>query len=196
MPIDHIETQRLRIRSFQPNDWQAVYDYTSDPAVMMYIPEGLGAGTDQGIVEPFTPEQARAFVADNMSEQAHFVAVLLKRTDMLVGHMQFHSWFAPQTYEIGWVFNRAYHGQGYATEAALALLQYGFESLHLHRIIATCQPENVASWRVMEKLGMRREAHFRKCIRRPDNRWWDEYFYALMEEEWFNANKTYVGRRL
>ena len=179
MPIDHIETQRLRIRPFQRNDWQAVYDYASDPAIMMYIPEG-----------PFTLEQAKAFVADNMGEQAHCVAVLLNTDDMLVGHMQFHPWFAPQTYEIGWVFNGAYHGHGYATEAATALLQYGFEALHLHRIIATCQPENVASCRVMEKLGMRREAHFRKCIRLPDNRWWDEYFYALLEEEWFTANKT------
>lgn len=185
MPIDHIETQRLRIRSFQRNDWQAVYDYTSDPAVMMYIPEGS-----------FSLEQAEAFVADNLDEQARAVAVLLKTDDLLVGHMLFHPWFAPQTYEIGWVFNRAYHGQGYATEAALALLQYGFESLHLHRIIATCQPENVASWRVMEKLGMRREAHWRKCIRRPENQWWDEYFYALLEEEWFKANKTSLGRRL
>jgi len=179
MPIDHIETQRLRIRSFQPNDWQAVYDYTSDPAVMACIPEG-----------PFTPEQTKVFVADNMGEQAHFVAVLLKTDDLLVGHMEFHPWFAPQTYEIGWVFDRAYHGQGYATEAAMALLQYGLETLHLHRIIATCQPENVASCRVVEKLGMRREAHFRKCIRRPDNGWWDEYFYALLEEEWFKAAKT------
>jgi ribosomal-protein-alanine N-acetyltransferase len=179
MPIKHIETQRLRIRSFQPNDWQAVYDYTSDPAVMMYIPEG-----------PFTPEQAKAFVADNMGEQARFVAVLLKTGDMLVGHMEFHPWFAPQTYEIGWIFNRACHGHGYATEAAMALLQYGFETLRLHRMIATCQPENIASCRVMEKLGMRREAHFRKCIRRPDNQWWDEYFYALLEEEWFKANDT------
>ncbi len=185
MPIDHIETQRLRIRPFQPNDWQAVYDYTSDPAVMMYIPEG-----------PFTPEQAKAFVAENMGEQARAVTVLLKTGDMLVGHMVFHPWFAPRTYEIGWVFNGAYHGHGYATEAAMALLQYGFERLHLHRIIATCQPENVASWRVMEKLGMRREAHFRKCIRRADNGWLDEYFYALLEEEWFEANKTQLGRRL
>ena len=178
MAIDNIATQRLRIRSFQPNDWQAVYDYTSDPAVMMYIPEG-----------PFTPEQAKAFVADNMGEQARAVAVLLKTDDMPIGHMDFHPWFAPKTHEIGWVFNRAYQGQGYATEAAMALLHYGFEALRLHRIIATCQPENVASWRVMEKLGMRREAHFRKCIRRPDNRW-DEYFYALLEEEWFKANET------
>src|SRR5215210_7199165 len=134
MPIDHIETQRLRIRPFQRNDWQAIYDYTSDPAVMMYIPEG-----------PFTLEQAKAFVADNMGEQAHFVAVLLNTDDLLVGHMEFHPWFAYKTFEIGWVFNRAYHGYGYATEAAMALLQYGFETLHLHRIIATCQPENVAS---------------------------------------------------
>jgi [ribosomal protein S5]-alanine N-acetyltransferase len=111
MPIGHIETQRLRIRSFQPNDWQAVYDYTSDPAVMAYIPEG-----------PFTPEQAKAFVAENMGEQAHLVAVLLKIDDILVGHMEFHPWFASQTYEIGWVFNRAYHGQGYVTEAAMTLL--------------------------------------------------------------------------
>jgi [ribosomal protein S5]-alanine N-acetyltransferase len=179
MPIGHIETQRLRIRSFQRNDWQAVYGYTSDPAVMRYIPE-----------EPFTPEQAKAFVADNMGEQARFVSVLLKTDDMLVGHMEFHPWFASRTYEIGWVFDRAYHGQGYATEAAMALLRYGFEALHLHRIVATSQPENVASWRVMERMGMRREAHFRKCIGRADNRWWDEYFYALLEEEWFEASKT------
>ena len=175
----HIETPRLRIRSFQRSDWQAVYDYTSDQAVMAYIPEG-----------PFTAEQARAFVADNTGEQARAVAVLRKADDMLVGHMPFHPWFAPRTYEIGWVFNRAYHGHGYATEAATALLQYSFEALHLHRIIATCQPENVASCRVMEKLGMRREAHFRKCIKRPNKEWWDEYFYALLEEEWFEANKA------
>jgi ribosomal-protein-alanine N-acetyltransferase len=85
---------------------------------MAYIPEGQ-----------FTPEQAKAFVAENMGEQARAVAVLLKTADMLIGHMVFHPWFAPQTYEIGWVFNRAYHGQGYATEAAMALLQYGFEAL-------------------------------------------------------------------
>jgi [ribosomal protein S5]-alanine N-acetyltransferase len=179
MPIDYFETQRLRIRSFQRNDWQALYDYTSDSALMVYIPEG-----------PFSPEQAKAFVADNMGEQVRALAVLLKRADILIGHMDFHPWFAPQTYEIGCVFNRAYHGQGYATEAAVALLKYGFEVLRLHRIIATSQPENVASWRVMQKLGMRREAHFRKCIRSQEDRWWDEYVYALLEEEWFEANET------
>ena len=59
MPIGYIETQRLRIRSFRGNDRQALYDYTSDPAVMMYLPEG-----------PFIPEQAKVFVAGNMGEPA------------------------------------------------------------------------------------------------------------------------------
>ena len=58
------------------------------------------------------------------------------------------------------------------------MLRYGFETLRLHRVIATCQPENPASWRVMEKLGMRREGHFRKGHVLHADTWWDEYFYA------------------
>ena len=103
----------------------------------------------------------------------------------MIGHLVFHPWFAPRTYEIGWLLGKAYHGHGYATEAAAAMLKYGFEDLLLHRVIATCQPENVPSYRVMEKIGMRKEGWFRKCIYRDDQTWWDEYFYALLEEEWF-----------
>ena len=54
-------------------------------------------------------------------------------------------------------------------------------------MVATCQPENTPSWRVMEKLGMQREGHLRKCIYRRE-KWWDEYFYAILEEEWFAAH--------
>ena len=172
MTIGHIETHRLRIRSFQPNDWQAVYDYTSDPDVMMYIPEG-----------PFTPEQAKAFVADNMSEQAHFVAVLLKTADMLVGHMEFHPWFASQTYEIGWVFNRAYHGYGYATEAAEEVVRYGFEDLALNRIHAKHFGSNPASGRVMRKVGMSLEG-----VRPEHYKKWETYEdrvdYGLLVRDW------------
>jgi len=51
-------------------------------------------------------------------------------------------------------------------------------------IIATCQPENEASWKLAEKAGMRREGFFRKCIYKEDGIWWDEYFYAILENEW------------
>ena len=71
----------------------------------------------------------------------------------------------------------------------------GFETLGLHRVIATCQPENTASWRVMEKLGMRREAHFRKGHYRGAT-WWDEYFYALLAKEWPSASSVSVNSSL
>ena len=173
MRIDPLETPRLRVRPLEAADWAAVHAYASDPDVMTYIPEG-----------PMTEEQARAFVAENAGDEARAVAVVLRSSGELIGHMPFRPWFAPRTFEIGWVLDRRHHGRGYATEAARALLRYGFEEMGLHRMIATCQPENVPSWRVMEKLGMRREAHFRKCLYRGGAVWWDEYFYALLEEEW------------
>ncbi|MGH2617335.1 MAG: GNAT family N-acetyltransferase [Thermomicrobiales bacterium] len=176
MLTEPIETDRLRIRRFARDDWQAVHAYTADAGVMTYRPEGV-----------MTEEQTRQFVAEQMGEDAQSFAVDLLAEDRLIGHMDFHPWFGPRTYEIGWCLNPRFHGQGYATEAAAALLRYGFETLRLHRIIATCQPENVPSWRVMEKLGMRREAHFRKAHLRDETTWWDEYFYALLAEEWFRA---------
>ena len=187
MRIAPLETPRLRVRQLAPADWPAVHAYASDPDLMRFIPEG-----------PLTEEQARAFVAENAGDDARAFAVVLRSGGELIGHMLFHPWFGPRTFEIGWVLDRRHHGQGYATEAARALLRHGFETLGLHRVIATCQPENVASWRVMEKLGMRREAHFRKCLHRGGATWWDEYFYALLEEEWPAATTPparYAGSR-
>ena len=168
-----IATERLLLRQFEPGDWPQVLEYTADPSVMTYIPEGV-----------FTADNARTFVAANSSEGAEAYAIVRMGEEGVIGHMVFHPWFAPRTYEIGWVLHTAYHGRGYATEAARALLKYGFETLGLHRVIATCQPENSPSYRVMEKLGMRREAFFRQCIYRGGDKWWDEYFYAMLEEEW------------
>lgn len=172
MTFAPIHTDRLLIRTFQPGDTAAVATYTTQTAVMTYIEEGV-----------MTVEQTAVFVQQHASEGGAYP--VLRQTDgQLIGHLSFHSWFAPHTYEIGWVFHPDYQRQGYATEAARALLEYGFATLQLHRVIATCQPENPASYRVMEKLGMRREGHFRQCIYRGDEVWWDEYFYAILANEW------------
>jgi ribosomal-protein-alanine N-acetyltransferase len=179
--IDPLVSARLRVRQLEPGDWAAVHAYASDPAVMAYIPEGT-----------MSEQQARAFAAENAGEEARAFAVVLASSGELIGHMFFHPWFGPRTFEIGWVLHPRHHGHGYATEAARALLRYGFEELALHRVIATCQPENAPSWRVMEKLAMRREAHFRKCMHRGGTTWWDEYFYAVLEEEWL---ATYPAQR-
>ncbi len=162
------------MRAVAIDDWPAIHRYMSDPVVTAWLPEGV-----------LNEEQSRAFASKNAGDKAEAIAVLIRDSNELIGHMVFHPWVAPHTYEIGWAFSREHQRRGYATEAARSLLAYAFESLQCHRVIATCQPENVASWRVMEKLGMRREGYFRKCILRETGEWWDEYFYAILEEEFF-----------
>lgn len=174
MKFTRIETGRLLLRPFQLDDWRTVYHYMSDAAVVTYLPEGQ-----------MSEAQASDFVAKNVDQPFDALAVILRSEGTLIGHLVYHPWFAPQTFEIGWVFHPGYHCRGYATEAACALLEYAFTTQKLHRVIATCQPENTASYRVMENIGMRREAHFQKCIHRGGDEWWDEYFYAILAEEWF-----------
>lgn len=169
-----LETERLLIRRFEPNDWQAVYAYTRRAKVMEFIEESA-----------LTEKQTKKFVKKNAGDDAIAYPVILKSNDKLIGHMIFHPWYVPRMLEIGWVIHPAFHNKGYATEAAQALLEYSFRKLKAHRVLAICQPENPASYRVMEKLGMRREAHFRKFVDRGNNEWWDEYLYAILEEEWF-----------
>jgi RimJ/RimL family protein N-acetyltransferase len=168
-----LETPRLTLRRFTASDGPAVHRYLGDPVVTRWLPEGL-----------LDEAGAQAFV-DRNAGRLKAVAVIERASGELVGHMDYHPWFVRDTHEVGWAIGRAYQGRGYATEAARALLAHAFETLRCHRVVATCQPENVASWRVMDKLGMRREAHFRQVLPRESSEWWDEYFYALLAEEYF-----------
>jgi len=175
MLLQSIETERLHIRPFKADDWPAVYDYMSNPEVTAWLSEGL-----------LDEDGARAFVAENLGDEARNYAVLLRGGERPIGHMAYHPWHGPRMYEVGWVIHPGHQGRGYATEATAALVHHSFTVLDAHRVIATCQPQNPASWRIMEKLGMRREAHFLKCIQRDETTWWDEYFYALLADEWRN----------
>ncbi|KAB2334558.1 GNAT family N-acetyltransferase [Cytobacillus depressus] len=172
-----IETDRLIIRDFEFKDWHAVYKYTSDTTVMKYIPE-----------EVFSEEDAKEFIMKNIGKKAEKFPVIVKDEKILIGHMVLEKYFGEHTYEIGWVFNPDYQNKGYASEAAKAMLKFGFEKMKLHRIVATCQPENTPSYRVMEKIGMRREGYFKKCIPKG-NEWWDEYYYAILEQEWGESDE-------
>ncbi|VXC44351.1 GCN5 family acetyltransferase (fragment) [Aeromicrobium sp. 9AM] len=86
--------------------------------------------------------------------------------------------------EIGWVVDPAHHGQGFATEAIEALFRICFDGLGLRRVIAICFTANEPSWRLMERLGMRREAHHVKDSLHREHGWQDGYVYALLAEEW------------
>lgn len=171
--FEALQTARLALRPITAADWPAIHRYMSDANVTRWLPEGT-----------LSEEQAQAFAARNAGGDAKAIAVIERASDQFVGHMVFHPWFGPATQEIGWVIAADRQGRGYATEAARALLDYAFTTLGSHRVIATCQPENPASWRVMEKLGMRREAHFRRALHQTNGEWWDEYFYALLADEY------------
>jgi RimJ/RimL family protein N-acetyltransferase len=86
--------------------------------------------------------------------------------------------------ELGWVLDPAHTGHGYATEAVTEMLRLGFEEIGLRRIVAYCFADNEASWRLMERVGMRREIHTRAESLHRSGRWLDGYGYAILADEW------------
>jgi ribosomal-protein-alanine N-acetyltransferase len=171
-----IETERLLLRDFTPLDEADVHEYACDPLVSRYDSWG-----------PNTDAQTHGFLLERLNEQARWprddvtLAAELRSSRKVIGTVRL--WVADaenRSGEIGYTFNRAYWGNGYATEAASALLDRAFSHLRLHRIVATCDTRNTASWRVMEKIGMRREAHLIKD-KYQKGEWRDSYLYAANE---------------
>jgi RimJ/RimL family protein N-acetyltransferase len=85
---------------------------------------------------------------------------------------------------LAWVLDPAHQGRGLATEAVRALVDAAFANLALHRVTAECTADNTASWRLMERLGMRREAHHVRAELYADGVWRDGLTYAVLAEEW------------
>jgi RimJ/RimL family protein N-acetyltransferase len=96
---------------------------------------------------------------------------------------------------IGYTINRDYWRNGYTTEAAAALLELGFTDAALHRITSWCTPENTGSWKVMEKIGMRREGHEREAVWFK-GKWHDWLRYALLDYEWFQRQSALRQSRM
>jgi RimJ/RimL family protein N-acetyltransferase len=173
-----INSTRLSLRQFKEQDFKALFEYLSNPIIYRFE---LG--------EPVSLEKARK-LAYERSQNNVFWAVTLKRTKELIGHLYFKQKELNEflTWELGYIFNPSFHNNGYATEASLTLIRYGFEHWGIHRGIANCNPENVASWRVMEKIGMKREGYLRKNVffRRDNNGsplWTDTYKYTILKED-------------
>lgn len=170
-----MESERLYIRPFAADDADDLYAYLSRERVVRYEP-----------YPPFTREQAAAEAARRAADP-HFHAVVLKDSGRVIGNL----YFAPgefDTWELGYLFHDAYWGRGYAAEACRTLLTDALTRPHVHRVIALCNPENTASWRLMERLGMRREGTFIRNVwfSRDENGhpvWQDTYQYAILREE-------------
>ena len=172
-------TDRLILRRFVPEDFEAYRAYRSLPEIYRYL-----------YSDPPSEEEMRerfdASFNTRLSDDGDILrcAVVRREDDALVGQVSLKiANKAALQAEVGYMFNPAYAGKGYATEAAAAIITLGFEKFGFHRIFARLDAKNAGSIGVVERLGMRREAHLIENDR-FNGIWGDEYVYAVLSREW------------
>lgn len=175
-------TERLYTREFTLNDAEAVYRYASSIENAGFLPFCPESREDVG---HFIERR----LADQIAEKRRCwdVAICLKETDEFIGSVSLALRENGDQAEIGWILDMRYWHNGYAVEAARGMLRFGFLGLELHRIFARCDDKNKASYSVMERLGMRREAHFIKDeYTRVNGRpsWRSHFIYAMLQKEY------------
>jgi RimJ/RimL family protein N-acetyltransferase len=175
----HLETPRLVLRPFEERDLEIFADYRSDPEVARY----------QGWDAPYSLLNAQVFyaimqkVTPGTPGEWFQIAIEKKATGLLIGDIGLHILKDNRQAEFGVTFAQENQNQGYASEAVRRVFDYVFNDLQLHRIHSCLDVRNTASARLMERLGMRREAHF---IQNEwyKGEWTDEYWYAILRSEW------------
>jgi len=173
-------TERLKIRPFTINDYTDLYEYLSDKQTYEYEPG-----------KPITTEQSKELCIERAKNRTFF-AVELKSENKVIGHIYFNKTEPKELliYEIGYIFNKKYQGHGYAAEAMQYFIERQFSETDIHKIIAHCNPKNIKSWKLLERLKFKREGKLRKNIffKKDKNKnpiWLDTYEYGLLKEDIF-----------
>jgi RimJ/RimL family protein N-acetyltransferase len=175
-----IRTARLTLRPFVADDLDALYAYQSDPDVVRYLYWEVRSRDE-------VSEQLEKRLTQDRLDDEHdclALAVVPEEVGRVTGEVILR-WTSREHRqgEVGFAFGTGFHGRGYATEAAEAMLRLAFRELGLHRVFGRCDPRNTASAKVLERLGMRLEAHLRQNeIFKGE--WGDELYYAILEDEW------------
>lgn len=174
-----IETSRLVLREFRDDDSRDMLSYWRDPRYGRFNP--IRDNVDQTV-----RELVGRFVSAQSDPNRHSwqLAITLRGDDLMIGNCGIRI-NDPDHREanIGYELNPDVWGNGYATEAARAIVHLGFTELGLHRIWAECIADNTASAHVLDRLDMRQEAHFHEHQYFRD-RWWDTLIYAMLVHEW------------
>ncbi len=145
-------TERIFLREYEISDYERVHVYGSQPQFSKYEEWG-----------PNSPEDTTLFIASKVAESIQAnrhvfdLAVCLKDQNLMIGGCGIRRETESSSVgNLGWAINPEFQNHGYATEAARRLIEYGFSELKLSVVYATCDTRNAASFKVMEKLGMRR----------------------------------------
>jgi RimJ/RimL family protein N-acetyltransferase len=173
-----VRTARLTLRPAAPQDAEAIWEVRRRPGVSEWLTRDT-ADRDTFVARLRRPE--------NLA-----VTLVVELEGAVVGDLMLRvedSWVqddlpAAQQAVLGWVLSPEHGGRGYATEAVAQLVRICFEDLGLRRVRATCFADNEPSWRLMERLGMRREEHSVRDALHRSRGWLDGYTYALLEDEW------------
>ena len=163
-------TERLTVRKFTPDDCDDLADILTDDEVTYFEPYAT-----------FTRE-ACVQEAVNFSQSDEFFAVVYN--GKVIGKIYF-SRRGGGSYEIGYTFNKAYQGQGFASERIKGMMNYAFDTLGVRRIIANIDTRNVKSVNLAERVGMRREAEHKELYPRKEDKsiFNDFYVYAILKKE-------------
>jgi RimJ/RimL family protein N-acetyltransferase len=175
-----LETERLILRPVSIGDKAAIFEYRSDSETNKY----------QGSI-PSSIEDVEEFInklAKHINEPSSWFQMVIveKKSDKIIGDLGIHFFGSEnQQTEIGCTLNKLYHHMGYATEAVERVIEYLFNDLNKHRIIASIDPANKSSIKLVERLRFRKEAHFVKSLF-INGQWVDDIVYALLKDDWQN----------
>lgn len=165
----NIETGRIIIRDFTMNDIHDMQDILGDAEAMKNC-------------EPaYTIEKTADFVQKFCIEKRGAVAAIHKDTGKVIGYILFNE-FDESVYEMGWFFNRAFWGQGFAYESCKAVIDYAFDTMNAHKVFAETI-DGMKSVNLMKKLGMKLEGVQRSQAKDNFGNWADVYFYGLLSED-------------
>jgi RimJ/RimL family protein N-acetyltransferase len=175
-----IETERLLLRKYENGDVEDIVAYSIGADYWLARNMDWEPTTD-GVKAYYEP--GRDIYPETYPEWLNLV-IELKAESKVVGNVGIGVTSKEQGQaSVGWLLGCQYQGQGIATEAAKAIVTFGFEAMGLHRIYARTGNLNTRSWRLMERIGMRREAHLRQS-HTVKGQWDDEYIYAVLADEW------------
>ena len=188
-PAYPLQTERLLLRPFAATDFDALLAIQSRADVARYLYwDPRTAAEVREALDLKVRSTAIVAEGDNIS-----LAAVLRTTGELIGECSLR-WVSSEhrQAEIGFILHPDHHGRGYATEAAAALLALAFDELRVHRVIGRLEARNTASARVLERLGMRQEAHLveNEYVK---GEWQSEVVYALLDREWATSPADDAG---
>lgn len=181
-----IDCSRLQLRPFKKTDLEAVMAYHALPEVQRYLE---WKARDRVEVQTALDGMVKQNRLTRPGETIQF-AVIEKEADQLIGQISLRWTDATAAQaELRFIFNPDFRRKGYATEAVKAVIDHGFEEFNFHRIFAVCAGKNQASARLLKKLGMRLEAHYREHAL-FQGEWDEELHFAILDREWQRSDKV------